>query len=616
MTDAILIFTFSPIQSFIGEARRAADLYAGSKILSRLANAAVSQIRQEAGIESVIYPISESAEDTPNVLVAQVPSAQVATIAQNAKTKLLSEWKSIANSAREGMKKRGLESDDRWDEIWESQTRDDFYWQVFWAAAEMESPDGYIAAYEKASDALDAVKRSRTFGQFLEYGFKDSLSGQREALHTANLDGKEYWKKVAASRQISSAELRPSGAERLDALGAIKRFSKMAEEQSFPSVSTVASAPFVRACSDAGILAPFSSALQQFNAQVGKEYFYRVKEFARGFEFDGDLVYRETYAPERLEASYGKPPQQPREVVAALETLYGEANKNKVHPSAPSPYYALLVMDGDGMGEHIRACKDQTQHRDLSQRLANFTKRTREEIVLPPKGFLIYAGGDDVLALVPLQYVMDIAQKLQEAYREAFEGWLEEALPVRDGNHMPFTISAGIAIAHHLYPLDAALTQARHAEKQIAKRVPNKAALGVSVLKRSGETVHVRSRWGSMNTLFDEMVEHFANERLASRFAYELYERARVVTGLEDARAAAIRQLINRHKSKELSDPKDLTVRLARWAQELDSQMPPDEEQACDQKSQDDKKEPSPQGLVELGRWMILARFVAQGGRE
>src|SRR5581483_53144 len=105
---------------------------------------------------------------------------------------------------------------------------------------------------------------------------------------------------------------------------------------------------------------------------------------------------------------------------------------------------------------------------------------------LPPEGFLVYGGGDDVLALVPLQYVMDIAQKLKEAYREAFEGWPEEALPVRDGKRIPFTISAGIAIAQHLDPLDAALTQARHAEKQIAKRVPNKAALGVSVLKRSG----------------------------------------------------------------------------------------------------------------------------------
>ena len=40
MPDAVLIFTFSPIQSFIAEARRASDLYVGSQILVRLAKAA------------------------------------------------------------------------------------------------------------------------------------------------------------------------------------------------------------------------------------------------------------------------------------------------------------------------------------------------------------------------------------------------------------------------------------------------------------------------------------------------------------------------------------------------------------------------------------------------
>ncbi len=35
---ALAIFTFSPVQSFISEARRAEDLFNGSAILSRLAS--------------------------------------------------------------------------------------------------------------------------------------------------------------------------------------------------------------------------------------------------------------------------------------------------------------------------------------------------------------------------------------------------------------------------------------------------------------------------------------------------------------------------------------------------------------------------------------------------
>lgn len=620
MSDAILIFTFSPIQSFISEARRAADLYAGSKILSQLASAVVSKIIEEVGDKAIIYPFSQDADDAPNVIVAKVPSAQAATIAEDAKKGFLETWTSLANSARDEMRKRGFQSDDKWNEIWNRQTREDYFWQVYWATAEMESnsPAHYLAAYERARSALNAIKQSRTFQQFDEYGFKDSLSGQREALHTANDNGKEYWKKVGASQTVTASELRKDGAERLDAFGAIKRFGEFGQT-TFASVSTVASAPFAQVCSDAGLLAPFTRTLEQFNRQCGREYFYRVRDFGRGFTFDGDLLYRETFDPERLKASYGGIPQSLIQVTDALDSLYREARNRKLRPVVPSAYYALLIMDGDSMGKHVSACREESEHRALSQRLANFTTRVRGEIVVPPKGFLIYAGGDDVLALVPLQEVMGLALELEEAYRKVFEGWPEEALPLQDGKRVPFTISAGIAIAHHLYPLDAALEQARYAEKQIAKHVPHKGAMGVSILKRSGETVYVRSRWEDMRNVFQEMRGIFEQERISSRFAYELYERAHIVTDLnQNARAAAIKQLVKRHKSKEFSDVDGLVERLANWAKALDDQTPPEKVEKLETAGDNSTKKERlvPQGLVELGRWLIFARFVAQGGTE
>ena len=210
MPDAILIFTFSPIQSFITEARRAGDLYAGSKILSQLANAVVNQIIQEtADDKSIIYPHSRDGDDAPNVIVAKVSNAQAATIAVNAKEKFLSAWKDIADSVRKEMEKRRLPTDQVWNKIWDRQTHADYFWQIFWAAAEVESdaPEHYRDAYERARRTLNAIKQSRTFQQFEEFGYKDSLSGQREALHTANNNGKEYWNKVGASQAITASEL-------------------------------------------------------------------------------------------------------------------------------------------------------------------------------------------------------------------------------------------------------------------------------------------------------------------------------------------------------------------------------------------------------------------------
>ncbi len=47
MTKAVLIFTFSPVQSFIAEARRSEDLFNGSAILSRLAWAQGRQLKNQ-----------------------------------------------------------------------------------------------------------------------------------------------------------------------------------------------------------------------------------------------------------------------------------------------------------------------------------------------------------------------------------------------------------------------------------------------------------------------------------------------------------------------------------------------------------------------------------------
>jgi len=70
------------------------------------------------------------------------------------------------------------------------------------------------------------------------------------------------------------------------------------------------------------------------------------------------------------------------------------------------------------------------------------------------------------------------------------------------------TASAGIAIAHHLYPLYAALEAAHQAERD-AKKVQDKAAVCVYVLKRSGEQSNIRSSWASLDGNFNDLVTRF-----------------------------------------------------------------------------------------------------------
>jgi CRISPR-associated protein Cmr2 len=70
MNSAVLVFSLGPVQSFIAEARRAADLFTGSTILSELAKAAAQAI----GTGKLVYPASVEDVNVPNVLVAYLPA--------------------------------------------------------------------------------------------------------------------------------------------------------------------------------------------------------------------------------------------------------------------------------------------------------------------------------------------------------------------------------------------------------------------------------------------------------------------------------------------------------------------------------------------------------------
>jgi len=591
VTRHVLIFSLGPVQGFIAEARRAADLYAGSRMLSELAQAAARAIGGE-----LILPHSLDSSDTPNKLTVIVTDPRSA--AQAAETAARECWQGLAQAA---LGEDRLPQGGDFNDIWQRQL--ERHLEFTWAAAEIQG-DNYIQAYRDAANALDARKRTRTFAQSQEDGPKDSLSGRRSAMREkiAMRDVKAYWKQVADRHPT-----KVKADEYLDALGVMKRFFE--PRQPFPSVSTVAASGFL-----ARVDKPeFETLLRDLKEKIQALGLYETHN--SGFDFwpyDGDTLFAETYTPQRLKNSYHLEQADPRPALAALERLYKAAG------SRPSPYYAILRMDGDQMGKHLSDCRNEQVHRKLSARLARFTQQVRDLFaVKPPLGYLIYAGGDDVLALLPLDSVLTVTDKIEQAYRDAFQGWPNEALPLNeDGQRIPFTISAGIAIVHHLYPLDAALEAAREAE-HAAKNAYGRNAVCVALLKRSGEPLQVGGKWciddlesGTLGLVAD-VKEHFAKKRLSSKFAYEVAAEAQVVSGIEGAAQPTLKRLLERHKTDALRKVEldDLLQSLPVWAGAHNDVAPKIIHRQPDCR---EKKDETPQGLAELGRWLVLARFIAQ----
>ena len=166
-------------------------------------------------------------------------------------------------------------------------------------------------------------------------------------------------------------------------------------------------------------------------------------------------------------------------------------------------YIAVIAMDGDHMGGTLSSFREKEQHRKFSEKLADFARQVE---INSEDGVLIYAGGDDVLAVVKATRAFAIARKLSDQFASTV---CEHGV----------TASAGIAIGSCKAPLQDLIHEA-HAAESRAKHVYERNALAVSVLKRSGEILKWGCKWDSAAfDIYNRLTEQ--SGKLA-RFAYKL----------------------------------------------------------------------------------------------
>jgi CRISPR-associated protein Cmr2 len=301
--------------------------------------------------------------------------------------------------------------------------------------------------------------------------------------------------------------------------------------------------------------------------------------------------------------------------------------------------------------------------------LSNFALSCVRQVVesLYP-GRVVYAGGDDLLALLPAEYALAAARDLRALYSGQAsvevnaDGW--KVQPDFASEHDGFlslgeqvlltmgptaTASTGIAIAHHQAPLDGVLAAAREAE-DAAKEAYDRNAVCVYALKRSGEALRVGSRWYYDDVrdpvgLFNSLRSLLSEDKLSSKLAYDVAREARALplpptqlgqTGSSaspfvplDAVKSALKLQLIRHKGNQISseDAKkqagELSPRLTDWARALDAHRKAWKSD-WQQRHHSDPREPDPldedyapqPGPVELGKWLLLARFLETGGEE
>ncbi len=622
-----LRFSLGPVQSFVAQARRTRDLWAGSFLLSWLTGHAMKAVI--AGGGRIIVPTVQDEQGIPtdsmlkaimgmlghgSPYVGSLPNQFSAAVPGNfdpleCKKAMHAQWKEVADAVWNMFLKDIAETRTR--EIWDSQIAN--FWETVWVVGEADNiavtHDWLLRRKSWRThfppDETNGADQCTVMGDWPELsGYTRAAAGTRQDAFWESV--RTYVAKNARKTNDSTGDPGPGALnfredERLCAIAFVKRlFPKLGKDElvrvigwvpgeepakvgNWPSTAHMAAirwkasayAENRAACAayvdrlrnlvdpdiwrDPGMYGETMTSLQCLKRL--KDEGGDIADFAN---LDGDYL----FAPELANPRATRFAERDANGMVVKDTATGLSKEGATERSeaqrslsslyravkgavpAPTPFYAILLMDGDKFGDLLRS----SDPAKLSVNIATFVESVKSD-VKNCNGALIYAGGDDVLALLPFEDALDCAMKLRSAYRAAFDG------------EPKATISGAIVFAHYHLPLKAMLREAHRLLDVVAKHCNGRDSLAVGVWQGAGNTIEWTSTWDAAGksppAVLLELTKQFARDRtFSSRFLYKIRERLAVladekghlVPGIEPGRLLLAEYLTNRDSDAKRED--------------------------------------------------------------
>ena len=575
MSEHILHISIGPVQGFVAQARRTRDLWAGSFLLSWMSGQLMAAVLRQSGrivFPSVVKENGKECEPTdpmmaaifgkplpknpppiigslPNRFKAQVPAnfdPEFAVNEAKQKWEKLAEmiWKSFVENAVNKNEELNEDQKSRTRAIWERQIKS--FWEIQWVKGVHPANKGEDAEW------LDSRKNWRTHWPPEEGGDHCTTMGSWQELSgfvrsRQRKEQEKFWD--ALRKNVGRLDLQDD--ERLCAIALVKRlFPKLENEhlkktigwsfqtkqtKSWPSTAYMAVAPWLMHIAKNPALHPkLKNYVETIRQSVGNETFKQLSSeystrlrlpdlepLGRNADLDGNLFLETALANPRATPLKNDPPKTGEDdpdkkirekLLQSLKKLGKEVGGDA------KPYYALLLMDGDRLGELLRQLREEK----VSKALDQFVKQV-SKIVECNNGVTIYAGGDDVLAMLPATQAIQCARDLRDAYNEAFQDLTSET------NEKP-TASCAIVFSHYHNPLRGVMELAREELDDVAKEQNGRNSLALAVMQPSG----VHNRWVSQfggTTAQPESLEALCNKIVENKdlystgFFYNLRER-------------------------------------------------------------------------------------------
>ena len=535
----------------------------------------------------------------PNTFLCFIPSKKAEEIEKRCKDKIKKKWKKIAGHLKHVKKiikdTTNIEIDET---LWENQIntaisisavwrevfnfdrykdeKDDLpedlkdrqkRWLNFIEEADKKSNYGhfYYLTYELLGTIL--AQKSRFWEAWEEEpitGKKCLMCGRRNAVIENGLekgyrgwDGKK-WEKIALHNQFKHLL---KERERLCAVCLVKRIYP---KRIFP-----------RAFGDKlKIRPPEFESVVDIAARAFIEKVKSDEDIKELIKEDIALIYKHEWESKEKENVVGRYGRVKEKLEIFWET-YGEPNK----------YYAILMMDGDRIGKVLSGEKlpnfgdflhlafkhkikeewnkgndlinekrilTPSHHIAISRAMKDFSVYKVPEIVNKYDGFLVYSGGDDILALFPTNRILPAAKELQDFFKKDFyeieiNGDKKKVMGL--GKYA--SMSAGIVFAHYKHPLYDVIEKVREVEQK-AKNVYKRNAFCFSFIKRSGGILTAGGKWDFVDDLVT-IANSIVNEKISHGFIYDFMEDIKILKE-EYMLKSEVKRLLKRRKTEKATN--------------------------------------------------------------
>lgn len=566
MTDQYFHMTIGPVQDFVSQARRTRDFWAGSFILSFLSSVAMAAVRQQQGMIEFPVPdenylawlenkqtndqINSSAPQQGSVpnrfksLGAKVgpefdPNAVISAVRQ--------AWQVLAELVWQGDLASGQLASiitDQQRSIWDRQINR--FWDISWAVTEDNS----------ASDIMDRRKSWRTHRVADEPGVKCDLMEGYQELSAEERPGagvRKFWQALRSSERRLSHDLHDT--EALCAIAFVKRrfvyyFSQLEVTlpkvgphpekvlygwplpENVPSVAYLAAMPWLahsigcaaknsdqQACIERmrNAIKRLEAPNESFKANMITEAINAggFTDFRWG-QVNGQYLFRPAVDQMLKSASEpGSQTAQDADALRQIKSCLGEL-KMKYALGTPSPFYAVLLMDGDSLGSQMSMVEKQP---GISHALNAFNQAV-PAIISAKSGFLVYAGGDDVLALLPMTTAIECADAVRKAYDECFA-----SVNRRQPDHpIETSLSGAIQFAYYKTPLTKVLSDSHDLLDNVAKEEAGRNSLAIRVRNSGGLLAQWSAPWDRVTELQHTVRQIRASlgQDMASGFLFKL----------------------------------------------------------------------------------------------